>query len=179
MGEIQVPEIPGEVVEGEGSSRLQEEGMSAPGGNQERGQVVDGAKKVFTVRGEPVAAPRMTQGQVKLLRIPDYKLDKKALTVKARIKRYLQYKDMVGLVAKIEGKCRDAYEGAVALKINFVFEGNPFESHTGKPDLDNLVKAMKDGLKGIAYKDDKQVVFTEAGKEYGPEAKACVEVVFL
>lgn len=33
----------------------------------------------------------------------------------------------------------------------------PREPHTGKPDLDNLVKAMKDALKGLAWRDDSQV----------------------
>ena len=29
--------------------------------------------------------------------------------------------------------------------------------HTGKPDLDNLIKAVKDALKGVTWKDDSQV----------------------
>ena len=35
-----------------------------------------------------------------------------------------------------------------------------------KPDLDNLLKAVKDALKGILWHDDSQVVKIEAEKEY-------------
>jgi len=38
-----------------------------------------------------------------------------------------------------------------------------------KPDLDNLEKAVKDALKGIAYADDSQVCRVEKSKEYGRE----------
>ena len=38
---------------------------------------------------------------------------------------------------------------------------------TKKPDIDNLVKAVLDGLNGLAYQDDKQIVALEAAKGYG------------
>lgn len=38
--------------------------------------------------------------------------------------------------------------------------------HTKKPDVDNLVKAVKDALKGICYRDDAQVVTLYATKNY-------------
>jgi Holliday junction resolvase RusA-like endonuclease len=46
-----------------------------------------------------------------------------------------------------------------------------------KPDLDKLVRAVLDGLSGVAYVDDCQVVELVARKEYGPKAGAiiCVE----
>ena len=40
---------------------------------------------------------------------------------------------------------------------------------TGKPDLDNLVKSIKDGMNGIAYNDDAQVVELSVKKVYGDE----------
>lgn len=39
--------------------------------------------------------------------------------------------------------------------------------HIKKPDLDNLCKATKDALKGVAYKDDSQVCKLILSKEYG------------
>lgn len=38
---------------------------------------------------------------------------------------------------------------------------------TKKPDIDNLVKAVLDGLNGLAYRDDQQIVALEAVKGYG------------
>jgi Holliday junction resolvase RusA-like endonuclease len=49
----------------------------------------------FTVPGNPVPYLRMTQGQIKLMRIPDHRLDTAALKVKERIRRYLTWKDWV------------------------------------------------------------------------------------
>lgn len=37
---------------------------------------------------------------------------------------------------------------------------------TTKPDCDNIIKVVLDALNGIAYKDDKQVVFVSCGKHY-------------
>lgn len=36
-----------------------------------------------------------------------------------------------------------------------------------RPDIDNLIKAVLDGLNGVAYMDDKQVVAITAAKVYG------------
>jgi Holliday junction resolvase RusA-like endonuclease len=38
--------------------------------------------------------------------------------------------------------------------------------HIKKPDLDNLIKFVKDCLRGIAYRDDAQITFLSAGKTY-------------
>src|SRR3989304_3260779 len=37
--------------------------------------------------------------------------------------------------------------------------------HTKRPDLDNLVKAIKDALRGIVYHDDAQIVRLTAGED--------------
>lgn len=36
----------------------------------------------------------------------------------------------------------------------------------GKPDIDNILKVVLDGLNGIAYEDDKQVTMTQCKKVY-------------
>jgi Holliday junction resolvase RusA-like endonuclease len=39
--------------------------------------------------------------------------------------------------------------------------------HTKRPDLDNIVKAVKDALRGIVYRDDAQIIELLARKQYG------------
>lgn len=48
---------------------------------------------------------------------------------------------------------------------------------SGKPDLDNLVKAVLDGCNGIVFKDDRQVVRLSAEKRYVTDLPR-VEAVF-
>ena len=45
-----------------------------------------------------------------------------------------------------------------------------------RPDLDNLVKIIQDGLNGIAYEDDKQVVMVWSQKLYDDEPRTEVYV---
>ena len=39
--------------------------------------------------------------------------------------------------------------------------------HTAKPDQDNILKAVGDGLNGIVWKDDSQIAFAKCMKIYG------------
>ena len=47
--------------------------------------------------------------------------------------------------------------------------------HESRPDLDNVVKAIKDGCNSVAWKDDSQVADLVARKRYG-EPRVEVEV---
>ena len=38
---------------------------------------------------------------------------------------------------------------------------------TTKPDLSNAIKSIEDGILGLAYKDDSQIVILEVEKRYG------------
>ena len=51
--------------------------------------------------------------------------------------------------------------------------------HIQRPDLDNVVKAICDGLNGLAYVDDSQVSSIEARKIWGPLARTVVTVEAL
>lgn len=51
--------------------------------------------------------------------------------------------------------------------------------HTQKPDLDNIEKAILDGLNRIAYVDDSQVCMVDKRKMWGSEAQTIVEVTPL
>lgn len=46
---------------------------------------------------------------------------------------------------------------------------------TVKPDIDNVLKIVMDGLNGVAYEDDKQVISCSCYKAYKDEE--CVEVI--
>jgi Holliday junction resolvase RusA-like endonuclease len=50
------------------------------------------------------------------------------------------------------------------------------EWHSKKPDLDNLVKFVKDCLNGIAWKDDAQVVTLAATKKYDENPRTMIEI---
>ena len=70
-------------------------------------------------------------------------------------------------------------EGPIALKCWFWFDFPKSMSkkkredavHTKRPDLDNLVKFVKDCLNGIVWKDDSQVVTLTAKKLYDREGE--------
>ena len=82
-------------------------------------------------------------------------------------------------------------EGPVALGLTFIMpttknwpkykirdlkRGVIFYHHV-KPDLDNLIKFVKDCLSGMVYRDDNQVaLMREPQKIYGLEPKTIIEV---
>lgn len=47
---------------------------------------------------------------------------------------------------------------------------------TARPDIDNLIKAVLDGLNGVAFADDRQVVQLSATKVYSHEPRITIEV---
>lgn len=88
-------------------------------------------------------------------------------------KGYTDYKNAIGLAAK--AKIKTPLETSISIDIEFFFEIPPSWSkkkkeaagwHKSKPDIDNLIKGVLDGLNGIAYKDDMQVAKIAARKQY-------------
>jgi Holliday junction resolvase RusA-like endonuclease len=51
--------------------------------------------------------------------------------------------------------------------------------HVTKPDLDNIVKHLLDVLRGMVYRDDKQIVSIAARKQYGDPPRWYVSVCEL
>ena len=42
--------------------------------------------------------------------------------------------------------------------------GNPRYHHTGRPDVDNLMKSLADSLKGLCWNDDSQIAMSDIRK---------------
>lgn len=51
--------------------------------------------------------------------------------------------------------------------------------HTKKPDVDKLIRSIKDSLSGIIYMDDRQVVSVHAFKQYGDAPGVDIEITNL
>ncbi len=78
---------------------------------------------------------------------------------------------MVKLVAQ-QMRPKEIWDGPVALQIRFQMPRpkslpkTRFSFHLKKPDLDKLLRNIKDALKGVLYLDDAQVVATDVVKLY-------------
>lgn len=71
-------------------------------------------------------------------------------------------------------------EGPLLMRLKFILRKPKYLPrrvihHIKKPDLDNLIKGVKDGLEGVAFHNDSQIVALNASKEYGEEPR--VEVI--
>lgn len=90
---------------------------------------------------------------------------------------------------KAPGAPQSPFDGPVAILMNLVFEPPRSASKTlkrdmiegsvyptKKPDIDNCVKSIMDGLNGVAYLDDRQVVAIVVNKRYGDQAKVAVTI---
>jgi len=60
-----------------------------------------------------------------------------------------------------------AIVGSVSLSVSFYM---PTKHHV---DVDNLLKSVMDGLNGVAYEDDTQVVHVQAWKSYDKDQPRC------
>lgn len=96
------------------------------------------------------------------------------------------YEAMIGLKFKEKYKNEPSDKPMKAF-ITFMFEPPKslsakkrekllLEAYTKKPDLDNLIKSVLDGLNGIAYMDDNQIIYIKARKEYGLEDSIYIEL---
>jgi crossover junction endodeoxyribonuclease RusA len=71
-------------------------------------------------------------------------------------------------------------QGGVKVKCSFVFNKPKSVKDRNfpwvKPDIDKLLRAVLDGLTGVAYEDDCQVILIEASKVYGEREGAWIEI---
>jgi crossover junction endodeoxyribonuclease RusA len=80
-----------------------------------------------------------------------------------RAQRYLAYRSALGYRAKEAGATPGT--GAVRIGIQAYVKRRTF-------DLDNLVKAVLDGLNGVAFADDKQVYIIQAAIAISPNEES-------
>ena len=102
-------------------------------------------------------------------------------------KENIEAKKLVAQVAKLAIK--KPIEGPVRLAATFWFErpkshygktlkpSAPIE-HTQRPDVDNLIKTVLDGLNGIAWADDAQVIEVSGRKGWGGKALTHVKITY-
>jgi Holliday junction resolvase RusA-like endonuclease len=122
----------------------------------------------FTIPGQPIAKGR-ARSCLRNGHIAHYTPEKTA-----------RYENLVRLAAQQAMNGQSPIESAIALIVR-AFLPIPVSwslkkqraaavgevTPTRRPDLDNIVKAIKDGANGVAWKDDAQVVDVQASKRYG------------
>lgn len=96
------------------------------------------------------------------------------------------WEQQVRTLAKLKANSlgiKHPWEGPVIMHTAFYFKKPGYLSkkvhgHVKKPDLDNLLKSIKDALNGIVYKDDSQVIRSSESKNYllGENAKPFVTI---
>ena len=131
---------------------------------------------MFTVYGQPVAKGRprfSTRGKFPVAYTPE---------------KTKTYEAEVGLMAKAAMGVTKTLEGALEAFIYVTFPVpasyskkrteaclNETEKHIKKPDLDNVVKSVIDGMDKVVFNNDSQIMSIHATKVYGEIAK--VEVL--
>lgn len=100
----------------------------------------------FTVSGPPAGYLRITQRQLRLLRVSDWKLDDGRLKKKRAIQRYHAFRDAVRWAAKPFINSQKSGE-KVFIKVVAYFDGGVH------PDPDNVLKAVQDAI----FANDKHV----------------------
>ena len=132
---------------------------------------------LFTVYGHPVAKGRprfSTRGKFPVAYTPE---------------KTKTYETEVGMMAKAAMGASKALEGALEAFIYVTFPVPPSyskkrtkaclsdtEKHTKRPDLDNVIKAVIDGMDKIVFNNDSQITSIHSTKVYGQVAKVEVMV---
>lgn len=92
---------------------------------------------------------------------------------------------LISLVASLHTPKEGLWDGPVELHLCFRLKkpkALPKKRRSWaikKPDLDKLIRAVKDALKGVVYTDDSKVVSLHAWKDYGDIPGVDIEIINL
>lgn len=89
------------------------------------------------------------------------------------------YEQTIATTAQVAMFGKTLLEGPLKVELRvFFFHAKKTGPHVSRPDLDNVVKAILDGLNGVVFKDDAAVAMLLASKQYvNNEDDERVEVV--
>ena len=108
----------------------------------------------------PMARPRVVNGHVYYL------------------SRDIEWRETIRWTCLQALQNRERYEGPLEVRVKFYRKLNPSSKQFG--DIDNLLKGLFDGMNGIVFKDDSQIVKVVAEKYCDKEnPRAEVEVMPL
>jgi len=106
--------------------------------------------------------------------------------------RFFQNSDVTNYHGRVSALARQAIpaplDGAIHLRLSIVLrtpaswskKRKAMLNHaTTRPDLDNCAKAFLDGMSGVAWHDDKQVVDLHVEKHYGTRDAVVVTITAL
>jgi Holliday junction resolvase RusA-like endonuclease len=89
----------------------------------------------------------------------------------------MAWRKAIGLTAK--SHFPTPLQGAVEIRLHFGIQRPKTVTRSEpsvKPDLDKYIRAVLDGLTGVAYEDDQQVTFIVARKSYQKTAGVAIEL---
>jgi len=118
----------------------------------------------FEILGKPIAKgrPRVTRNHTYT---PQRTVDYENLVRYSYLEKYLG---------------ADVLTGPLAMELIFIFiKPKSSKNHypVARPDTDNLIKSVTDGLNKLAYKDDSQIIQINARKEYGNTDRTIVRIM--
>jgi len=92
-----------------------------------------------------------------------------------------QWRALVAVAAGEAMVSRRSFDGAVLLRAWFYLPrpksmARKVVQHTKRPDLDKLVRALKDAMKRVVWVDDSQVVALDVSKHYAINEPVGVDV---
>ena len=90
---------------------------------------------------------------------------------------YTSYKNLLSSLYKRDRQYMARSHEAVKLEVIFQFIKGPKNTstyHTQKPDLDNLIKAIKDAGNNVLWYDDCNIIEMNVKKQFGIENKILI-----